>query len=119
MRAAPGAPRHPPPSNFNGGGAQPVSLAGVRQPVGRERRSSRRDFYDLVTQLERERAFQDIPRLVVLVMHMQGRNGTRGAGRRARVRPLGDDELCLSGTDSPPGQWGHNDLVEAPFLRAR
>jgi hypothetical protein len=87
--------------------------------VGRERRSSRRDFYDLVTQLERERAFQDIPRLVVLVMHMQGRNGTRGAGRRARVRPLGDDELCLSGTDSPPGQWGHNDLVEAPFLRAR
>src|SRR5262245_7287959 len=55
----------------------------VRNYTWRTCRSSRLDLYDLVAQLERERAFQDIPRLVVFVMHMQWRDGARWARRRA------------------------------------
>jgi hypothetical protein len=46
----------------------------VRISAWREGCSSRLDFYNLVAnlvaQLERERAFQDVPRLVVFVMRM-------------------------------------------------
>ena len=50
----------------------------MRNPAWREGCSSLLDFYDLVAQLERERAFQDIPRLIVLMMRMQGRGGPGG-----------------------------------------
>ena len=94
----------------------------MRNPMRRERHPSRLHFYDLVAQLERERAFQDIPRLIVFVMHMQGRDGARRTRRRtwrqAGVRPLGDDELRPSGTNGLPSQWGDDYLVEALFPRA-
>jgi len=52
-----------------------------------------------------EKAFEDVPCLVILVMDVPGSNETRMARRAAGITPFGNDEGRVRGTQDVTGQW--------------
>jgi len=51
-----------------------------------------------------EKAFEDVPGLVILVMDVPGSNETRMAGRAAGITPFGNDEGSVRATQDVASQ---------------